>query len=696
MATKTVEFIVNIRNIKITSGNYQIVGIGDNGSVISDGTFQRDTFSVEVNDNTGDYFAIVVLLENYDGHDSVDKKINLMATFRFSEINAPVMICPPSSIASIYTFAQMTTVGDDGFLDITGTDRNMKIAYGMKQNFYLTEGQVAHMISSSPNGFETNSYSMFNSLCNLLHHSLTDTSFYNDFLNLVWAETGNPNTSFLGAIRNLIHDPFHNASEIYEMLLDKKEVYPHSLKHMLLPDDKKVPTNWTLTLKSNSSGSNNFIPSGLAYVVFDADDNAWIGNNFRAGGAYSATHALVYQYNATPASFSPVQGGGLLGVGFGTAVSPDKTTISFGNFGWGPEFNNPQEGSISKFNYSDGSPLSSSNGITTAQLSRVQGMNYDSNGNLWMASIGSQDPFAPAPKGDYPFESLNSAVVVYLDDDPKQMLICDTFPIKRRIDEEAEITSTPYLKVFDVCPDPNNAETAFVSCIGTFHIDKEKSALSAVYKVAINRENQSIDVISSWFSDFSDKHDKLSGFESLRQVTTNADGNAIVVGIKSNRATVLHNDLSLGVKARYDTETYSPWGVKVDQNGTVFLASFAQDTARINSEVLDMQGPFGVTMLRDTSDPTSAKLLTVPTGGSEVTLANGFPLYGTLGLDASNNHNPIKMKCFQPLMRLTSTNIDGAGNLWCMNNWKPATTVDIKDNPGGDGPVIFIGIAAPE
>ncbi len=58
--------------------------------------------------------------------------------------------------------------------------------------------------------------------------------------------------------------------------------------------------------------------------------------------------------------------------------------------------------------------------------------------------------------------------------------------------------------------------------------------------------------------------------------------------------------------------------------------------------------------------------------------------------------NPSASKSFQPIMRLTSTNIDGAGNLWCMNNWKPSALVDVKDNPGGDGVVIFLGIAEPE
>ncbi|WP_449398089.1 hypothetical protein [Chryseobacterium wanjuense] len=41
-------------------------------------------------------------------------------------------------------------------------------------------------------------------------------------------------------------------------------------------------------------------------------------------------------------------------------------------------------------------------------------MEYDTHGNLWMASVGCQEPFAPSKTGVYPFESEPSAVVVYL------------------------------------------------------------------------------------------------------------------------------------------------------------------------------------------------------------------------------------------------------------------------------------------
>ena len=38
---------------------------------------------------------------------------------------------------------------------------------------------------------------------------------------------------------------------------------------------------------------------------------------------------------------------------------------------------------------------------------------------------------------------------------------------------------------------------------------------------------------------------------------------------------------------------------------------------------------------------------------------------------------------------------DAAGNVWSINNWKPLFDVDASSNPGGDGIVIFVGVATP-
>jgi hypothetical protein len=707
MNTKSVRFHVKVKDVMITSGTYAVQHILNEqpGTVAHKTAFQGDAFNIELTENDAGYFAVTVFIESYTvhgvPHTPKGKPVALLATFYLPAVEKEVSVSPESSIASIYTFARMTTVHQDGLVSIAGTERNMKIAYGMKQNIYRTEGVVADMIKQSPNGFETNSYPMFNSLCNLFYYCLTNPmtdsghTFYDQFLEYAWHEPHAPNTTFLGALRNMLHDPFTNADNIYRMLVGREEIYKDSLTSMKVEDHKKAPDQWTLTLKTNTSGSKNFLPSGTAYVVFDADDNAWVANNFRAGSNLSGTHCLVYKHDATPASFSPVQGGGLLGVGFGVAIDPDKKHISFGNFGWGPELYNPQEGGIARFHYKDGKPISPSSGYTPG-LSRVQGMAYDTSGNLWMSSVGCQDPFAPAPTGVYPFKSMPSAVVVYLNGEPtvENMLICDEFPVKRTKHSPVRSLRTPYLKVFDVIPD--NKGNAYVSCIGNYDKDVEENcAVSAVYKVAM--EGQQLVVKASWHSDYYSPINEHYGYESLRQVTINGDGDVVVVGVASSRATVLSHDLST-VKGYYDVNTYAPWGVKIDKKQTVFLANFGRESAPTDEKSLDLQAPFGVTMLRNPSDPQSAQLMTVPTGGSEVMLANGHPLYGTQTRPAPHSvrHQPVRMECYQPIMRLTSTNIDGAGNLWCMNNWKPSALVDVADNPGGDGVVIFLGIAEPE
>lgn len=714
--TKKVEFSIAVKNLVITSAKYQVFGIvkGFVGAATERISLEGNTFSAALKENESEYFAVTVLIDGYSlngvAYTVTDKPVNLLATLYLPDTDT-VMVCPESSIASIYTFARMTFVENDGMAWMDGTERNMKIAYGMKQNFYLTGGGMAEMIRQSPNGFETNSYPMFNSLCNLLYYSLTNPvlasgkAFYDQFLEYAWHEADKPNRNFLQAVRNMLHDPFTKAQEIYGLLADQEEVYEESLTSMKVADDEKAPNNWTLTLKSNTSGSKNFIPAGAAFVVFDADDNAWVANNFRAGSGDSGTHCPVYKYDATPASFSPVQGGGLLGVAFGAAIDPDKQYISFGNFGWGSELNNPQEGSISRFS-KDGKPVSPSNGFAPG-LSRVQGMAYDTAGNLWMASVGCQDPFAPAPVGDYPFKSEPSAVVVYLKGDPakaptaEQVLICDEFPVKQLPDADPVLLRTPYLKVFDVAPD--NKGNAYVSCIGSYDENiPGNCAFSAVYKVAI--EGGKLVVKNSWFSNFSGSANGQEGYESLRQVAINGDGDVVVVGVSSSRATVLSGD-TLQFKGYYETHTYAPWGVKIDRQETVFLANFGHDTGELrDGESLDLKAPFGVTMLRDAAQPHTARLLTVPTGGKEVMLANGHPLYGMqtrpgkplLLIQGEPTFSQVRMKCYQPIMRLTSTNIDGAGNLWCMNNWKPSALVDVAGNPGGDGVVIFLGIAEPE
>ncbi|MEM7038832.1 MAG: hypothetical protein AAF570_17760 [Bacteroidota bacterium] len=116
--------------------------------------------------------------------------------------------------------------------------------------------------------------------------------------------------------------------------------------------------------------------------------------------------------------------------------------------------------------------------------------------------------------------------------------------------------------------------------------------------------------------------------------------------------------------------------------GSIFIGNFTpQHEKEAGSNPGTHPGKIGVTIIHK-EDDQNAKLLTLPSGGAEVLLANWFPLYG-IG----------EKSCYTPLMRMTSTRVDRAGNLWAINNWKPDAKIDLSDNPGGDGIVIFIGVA---
>lgn len=672
MTQKTVQFNTSMLMAKILKGRATVFHIGETDSTqIHDPVIvEGPDFSLDF-DDFGDYYYIVLdvyeYLQNGDFRDISQQAFSILAVF--NNDSRVVTIGAPSTVAAMYAFAQLMSVGDDGYTRIYGEEARIRIAYGMKNNFTADNGSISEVISNSPNGLETNSYPMFNSLSTLTFYCMTSETINDNYL----AMTAPASRSFLKAFNSMVLDPFNQATGIYNLIAGQQDIYTPSLKGMQLPSHKSpVPTNWTLTIKVNDSGSLNFLMAGLAYVVFDKDDKAWIANNFRAGSDRSGTHCPVLNSDGSPASFSPVQGGGLLGAAFGVAIDNKKEIISFGNFGWGPEAFNPYQGSISRFS-SDGAVLCSSNGITNG-LSRVQGMTYDQSGNLWMASVGTEEPFAPGPEGVYPIANQNSAVVVYLDGDPNKMLKFDNF-----FDNPS-----PFHSTFDVAIDSQG--NAFVSNIGT----EDKQVKSSVHKIRISDDRTKLDCLKSWDSKYYNEHKLVQGYEQYRQVTVNSEDQVLVVGVASGMVTVLDNDLK-GVVATYTNNVNGPWGIVIDNDQTIFVSNFAQEKGRAADNTLDMQGPYGVTVIRPgTGD--SGRLMTLPTGGAEVTLATGMPLYGN---QTGPDGEPLHLKSYEPLMRLTACNVDRAGNLWAMNNWKPSAEVDVKSNPGGDGAVIFVGVAAP-
>lgn len=564
-----------------------------------------------------------------------------------------VTLSEQTTVASAYAFAQFLRVTKKGNVRISGPKRGLRIALGMRENFVSARGKVSDVISTSPNGFETNSYAKFNFLANLLYACLTTQKVYDGFLAVT--ET----LSLLGALHALATDPFTDVTKVYGLIYRRKPVYEPSLTQLRPPAQKK-PDHWALSIKVHDSGAQNFLPAGIGYIAFDKNDRMWLANNVRQGTPNSATYCVVLEPNGKPAPFSPVFGGGILGAGFGIAADRRGEKIYVGNFGWGPPEYNPQHGGVSVVSHT-GEVLSPPNGYNN-KLSRVQGMEVDPDGNLWMASWGTQDPLPPAT-GNYTFKGRRSSVVVYLDGDPERAL-------RHPFD-------SPFHGTFDVTAIGDGIGYATNSGSGMHQTP------SSVVRLKIDGDR--LVETARWPKREGGNGDQgpenqPSGVGVLRQVSVAPNGDVFVVGVKWNAVVRLTKDLEY--ICQYQNKIHGPWGIVFDPDGTMYVSNFTLDPEVFDDSPI---GPFGVTVIRD-YDESTAELLTLPTGGEQVTLANGLPLYG----------NVVNRPTHHPIMRLTGSRIDRAGNVWACNNWKPSAEEDvIVGNPGGDGLVAFVGVSAP-
>ena len=183
---------------------------------------------------------------------------------------------------------------------------------------------------------------------------------------------------------------------------------------------------------------------------------------------------------------------------------------------------------------------------------------------------------------------------------------------------------------------------------------------------------------------------------NTKGIALDTQGNAWVASGKTSLVHMFRPDGSLaGEFSGHGIN--GPWGLSIDAKDRVWVANFGnEDNPGTRYSLVELCGvstahcPPGF-KTGDAISPASG--WTLPSAGSQVLLNNGQPLYGA--------GNPPS---FKPMMRLTSAQVDMAGNVWVTNNWKPSGVIDVGTpgdpdnrvgNPGGDGIVIFVGIAAP-
>jgi sugar lactone lactonase YvrE len=565
--------------------------------------------------------------------------IQLIASLGSGPLSA-VKINDLTTVATAYAFAQFL----QSDLSIAGAAIPLSIAAGMAENLVAAEsGSTSIVIQTSPNAYETNTWSALGTLANKLGAC---TQGLSNACTTLFAATPASNAALpsntLQAAFNIARNPANNVSGIFN-LVNAANAYSPALTVDQGPSSSVAREKldaWTMAVKVNNSGNSNCPFGGPANVAFDTNGYAWINNNVIQGTPNSSNCLMVLQPNGKPATglanmpLSPITGGGILGSGFGVAIDT-LGNIWSGNFGWGN--NIPNVGSVTKLS-SRGAPISPSTGYTN-NLLQVQGIAVDQSNNIWMASYG------------------NNQVVVYRNGDPGSVATYSNG------------VSQPFGMA--IAPDG----TAWVTYRGTGKVAKLQminGVISNVFTVNLPGYNNTVALSNS--------RPKGIAVDSL--------GNAWVVDGEASAVYVINP--SGAIISTYTGQAINgPWGVSIDAKGNPWIANFGSASPSARYSVVQLCGatgncPVGLAMGGAIS-PSSGYSL--PSAGSQVLLNSGQPLYGTGGSPS-----------FLPLMRMTSVNADMAGNIWAANNWKPSAYIDgisSEPNPGGDGMVIFVGLAAP-
>lgn len=527
-----------------------------------------------------------------------------------------------TTVAFTYSMAQFLKNGA-----LAGDAFSLQIAAAMNNNLIaVNTGEPSQVLLSSPNADETNALRSTRALANIVAACVRNGTADCDTLFDLATPVGDsrPHDTFQ-ALLDIARYPAHNVAGIYNQS-KAVELYTPSLEN--------PPDAWTLAVKVNNSGNDDFPFGGPGNLVFDDRGYAWVTNNTIQGTTVSTDHSIVLKPDGSPSDgtngtpLSPITGGGLLGPGFG--VCKDRHgLIWMGNFGWGG-VNPTPSGSVSKFALS-GKPLSPKNGFQGGVF-RVQGIVPDQADNIWLASFG------------------NNRVVVYPGGNADNPVIFQgitgflPFDIAIAVDGTAWVTNT----------DP------VVSSISRFEL-----ASGSILKQFENFVGQ-----------------------ALRGVVVDSLGNAWAASGGDDTVYAFGDDGGQ-IGAFGGGGMSGPWGLAVDGNDNIWVADFGplQAGSVFTGRLTQLAGanpatrPVGVDM-GDPISPTTG--YTLPSAGSQVLLHNGVPLYG-----------PGAAPSFIPMMRTTGIAIDRAGNVWTMNNWKPDVNIDVTSNPGGDGIVIFVGLAKP-
>ncbi len=308
------------------------------------------------------------------------RPVRLVAMLGTGRRTGKVVLNERTTVAAGFAMAQFTRQGE-----VAGRSPGLQNAAAVSHNLAdITSGRAARTLATAPNGNQTSTLRAFNTLADILSGCTAGQTCRSLFDLAGHPGAPAPRETFQ-AVADIARLPGNHVTELFA-LADGRSTYRPRLT--------TAPDAWTLALRYVGNGREL---DGPGNVAFDAQGTAWIGNNYvyNPDPRQSVCGSRILS-RLTPTGHdvpgSPYRGGGLYGVGFGTAVDP-KGHVWAANFGFQgtgcPLDASRLYRSVSQFT-ADGLPLSPPQGWRQGDIVQPQGIVSDRQGNIWVANCGGR------------------------------------------------------------------------------------------------------------------------------------------------------------------------------------------------------------------------------------------------------------------------------------------------------------------
>lgn len=547
-----------------------------------------------------------------------------------------------TTVAAAWAMAQF--VSADG---IAGAAPGLVNSAGMAANLADPRtGDEGDVLATSPNGAETSTQAIVNSLTAALascvtapfaHHALYPDGTCAEIIGVGAAAT-NGGTEPVDVFRALSAIAKVPATEPHR-LFALSELVP------LLPGAATLdsaPVAWTIALRFNGDGESLGGPGNFAV---DHEGNIWVNNNYE----YNADpHTpvcgsdLLFKFSPT-GEFQKFSGGGLSGAGFGIDIDPVTGNVWVANFGFAapvpecPAEDQPPHDSASLFT-PQGVALSPERGFQQGSLNWPQGMVIDQHNTVWFANCN------------------NATLTAYPKADPNQARVIDL--AGTGINQPFQpIDNGQALVVAGIVSD----SVEFLNFDGTVQSNSPGARaefdrpMGLASDAAGNVWVANSAVIQLPCPEIPDPP-QYAEFEAVLGSQFNDAGVWTGVGIDPYLGSVaLISPDGSDVTRFHGGGLTVPWGIATDGVGNVWVANFA------------------------------GKRLSSFCGTDASTCPDGVGTGEAISPALTGYY-------FDGLARSTGVTVDQSGNVWVTNNW---IEIPYQTNPGGHEIVAYLGMAAP-